>query len=323
MKLYPLSFTPLFKYRLWGGEKLRTQLHKVYEGTQMGESWEISDVKGSETKVASGPLAGKTLDDLIALFGADFLGQQVMERFGTHFPLLVKFIDAKKSLSIQVHPDDQRAKDHHNSRGKNEMWYIMQSDEDAEIIVGFKEDTDPITYQQAIDKGTVLDLLNVEKTQPGDLFHIPTGRVHAIGGGVVLAEIQQTSDITYRIYDYDRVDAKTGKKRDLHNDQAVEVIDFKGRDSYKTPYCTKDNKSVEVMNTPYFKTNIIAITQNVLCDYSKTDSFVILMCVDGTVQLDWEDVQYELNKGETLLLPAIIKQVTLTSHQARVLEVRV
>lgn len=322
MKLYPLSFTPIFKYRLWGGEKLRTQLNKVYEGMQMGESWEISDVKGSETKVASGPLVGKTLDDLIAHFGADFLGKEVMERFGTHFPLLIKFIDAKTPLSIQVHPDDQRARDRHNSRGKNEMWYIMQADEDAEIIVGFKEDTNPATYKQAIGNGTLLDLLNIEKTHPGDLFHIPTGRVHAIGGGVMLAEIQQTSDITYRIYDYDRVDAKTGKKRDLHNDQAIEVIDFKGRDSYKTPYVIKNNQGVEVMCTPYFKTTIISISQEVACDYTPIDSFIILMCVDGTLQLEWEDTPYQLNKGETLLLPATIKRVLLKSDQARVLEVR-
>lgn len=323
MKLYPLSFAPIFKYRLWGGEKLRTELNKEYDGTQMGESWEISDVDGSETKVTNGPLAGKTLDNLIDEFGSAFLGKTVMERFGKDFPLLIKFIDAKTPLSIQVHPNDKTARVRHNSFGKNEMWYIMQSDENAEIIVGFKEDTDTATYQNAIQGGNVLELLNVEKTNAGDLFHIPTGRVHAIGAGVVLAEIQQTSDITYRIYDYDRVDTKTGKTRDLHNDLAVEVIDFKGHEAYKTPYRTEDNQSVEVMNTPYFTTNIITVTKEVYCDYATTDSFVILMCVDGALELFWEDAHYSLNKGETILLPATINNITLKSSGARVLEVMV
>lgn len=323
MNLYPLFFTPIFKYRLWGGEKLRTQLNKDYEGTQMGESWEISNVPGSKSVVASGCLKGKTIDALIQEYGATFLGASVLERFGSNFPLLIKFIDAKIPLSIQVHPNDEMAGNLHNSFGKNEMWYVMQADEGAEIISGFKNDTDPAIYTKALAEGAILDLLNVEQTQAGDLFHIPSGRIHAIGAGVLLAEIQQTSDITYRVYDYDRIDKKTGKARKLHTDLAAKALDFKQYESYKIPYTREENKSVSMLSTSYFQTSIIELKGSFFKDYSKIDSFVVLICVAGIAQLLHDGKTYELKMGQTMLLPSCINHINLESPFARVLEVTV
>ena len=236
MKLYPLQFTPLFKYRIWGGEKLKTELNKHYNEENIGESWEISDVSGDETVVAKGVLKGNTLRDLTIEFKEDFVGKTVYEKFGEEFPLLIKFIDAKTPLSIQVHPSNEVAKMRHGSFGKNEMWYVMQADKDAELIVGFDEKIDTDSYKTHLENNTILDVMHHETVQKGDTFYIPTGRVHAIGAGVLLAEIQQTSDVTYRIYDYDRVDSKTGTKRELHNEMAIDVIDYEVHDTYKTGY---------------------------------------------------------------------------------------
>ena len=323
MKLHPLFFTPIYKYRLWGGEKLRTKLNRVYEGTQMGESWEISNVEGSKSVVASGSLKGKSIDELIEAYGTALLGKAVYERFGHNFPLLIKFIDAKVPLSIQVHPNDEMAKQLHNSFGKNEMWYVMQANEGSEIISGFKNDTDPDTYEKALVEGRVLELLNTEQTQAGDLFHIPTGRIHAIGAGVLLAEIQQTSDITYRVYDYDRIDKKTGETRELHTEFATKALDFKGYDSYKIPYTLVENKGVSVLDTPYFKTSIIEVRGGFPKNYSENDSFVVLICVAGTVQLTCDEEEYVLNIGETVLIPACINHLIFNSKSARILEVTV
>jgi len=198
LNLYPLKFQPLFKYRMWGGEKLKTVLNKAYSETSIGESWEISDVKDDGTLVSNGALQGKSIQDLIAAFGADFLGKKVFNKFGTEFPLLIKFIDAKTPLSIQVHPSDELARERHQSFGKNEMWYVMQADQDAELIAGFQKNITKNEYTSILEKGTILDVLHSQKVKSGDVFNIPTGRVHAIGAGVLLAEIQQTSDITYR-----------------------------------------------------------------------------------------------------------------------------
>ena len=285
MKLYPLQFTPLFKYRIWGGEKLKTELNKQYTEENIGESWEISDVSGDETVVAEGALKGKTLRDLIKEFKGDFVGQTVYEKFGEDFPLLIKFIDAKTPLSIQVHPSNEVAKKRHNSFGKNEMWFVMQADEGAELIVGFDQKINKDSYTEHIHNNTILDVMHHEKVSKGNTFYIPTGRVHAIGSGVLLAEIQQTSNITYRIYDYDRVDEKTGDKRELHNDLAIDVIDYEVYESYKTKYEFKKNTSNKLVHSPYFRTNILDISDTVEKDYSYIDSFIIYMCVEGTVNV--------------------------------------
>jgi len=321
MKLYPLKFTPIFKYRIWGGEKLKTELNKKYTAENIGESWEISDVSGDETTVKEGSLQGETLRELTTKFKGDFVGNAVYEKFGEEFPLLIKFIDAKTPLSIQVHPSNEIAKERHNSFGKNEMWYVMQADKNAELIVGFDEKLTIDTYKNHLENNTILEAMHHENVTTGDTFYIPTGRVHAIGAGVLLAEIQQTSDVTYRIYDYDRVDAKTGEKRDLHNDLAIDVIDFETHENYKTQYQIEKNVSNKLVHAPYFKTNILEIDDEVKKDYSAIDSFVIYMCVEGSVEVVSEDKNYKINAGETLLVPAIINNVTLKSNQGKVLEV--
>ena len=321
MKLYPLQFTPLYKYRIWGGEKLKTELNKQYTEENIGESWEISDVSGDETVVAEGALKGQSLSDLIKEFKGDFVGNAVHEKFGEEFPLLIKFIDAKTPLSIQVHPSNEVAKERHNSFGKNEMWYVMQADKDAELIVGFDEEINTDDYKTHLENNTILNVMHHENVQKGDTFYIPTGRVHAIGAGVLLAEIQQTSDVTYRIYDYDRVDSKTGIKRELHNELAIDVIDYEVHDTYKTDYSIEKNVSNTLVHSPYFRTNILDINSTVVKDYSVIDSFIIYMCVEGSVNVISEGETYTINNGETFLLPASLKKITLQSENARVLEV--
>lgn len=320
-ELYPLKFQPVYSYRIWGGEKLKTVLNKNYDEELIGESWEISDVEDNETEVSEGPLKGKTLRELTDIYQADFVGNKVYEQFGNEFPLLIKFIDAKTPLSIQVHPSNELAKQRHNSFGKNEMWYIMQADNDAEIIVGFNKKVEKEEYVEHVKNSTVEEILNIEKVSKGDTFYIPTGRVHAIGAGVLLAEIQQTSNITYRIYDYNRVDAKTGETRELHTALAVDAIDYNFYDTYKTNYKAELNKSSKLVHSPYFKTNIVEIEGEMNMDYSNLDSFVIYMCVDGSLKLECQNETYTLNKGESILIPAAIDHVKLTADKkSRILE---
>lgn len=322
MKLYPLKFTPIAKYRIWGGDKLNTELNKNFNAENIGESWEISDVEGDETKIADGVLIGKTLKELIGEYKGAFVGNAVYEKFGNEFPLLIKFIDAKTPLSIQVHPSDEIAKQRHNSFGKNEMWYVMQADENAELIVGFDTALDRDSYQEYLEDNKVLEVMHHEAVQKGDTFYIPTGRVHAIGAGVLLAEIQQTSDITYRIYDYDRVDNQTGKKRDLHNDLALDVIDFEVQDHYKTDYSKEFNTSNKLVHSPYFTTNYLKVLGNLSKDYTAIDSFVIYICISGLINIVENEVTYTLKKGETLLIPASIQNIELIAEEeAEILEV--
>jgi mannose-6-phosphate isomerase len=311
MELYPLKFIPLSKYRIWGGEKLNTVLSKGFEESNIGESWEISAIKNDETLVKEGALKGASLTGLISEYKGSLVGEKVYELFGNEFPLLIKFIDAKTPLSIQVHPHDEIAKERHNSFGKNEMWYVMEAETEAELIVGFQKKVDKQNYTQILETGKVMEVLNSETVVEGDVFYIPTGRVHAIGAGVLLAEIQQTSDITYRIYDFDRVDSKTGEKRELHNELALDVIDFEMHDNYKTTYNKEKNKVNELVNSPYFKTNFLPVNGELVRDFSKLDSFVIYICTEGLVTIFDEIKEYTLKKGETILIPATIKKISL------------
>jgi mannose-6-phosphate isomerase len=318
---YPISFIPILKQRIWGGEKLVSVFKKESSEKSIGESWEISDVEGDVSIVANGPLQGKSLKELIKEYKGDFVGKNNYKVFGDNFPILIKYIDAKTPLSIQVHPNNELAKQRHNSFGKNEMWYIMQTDENAELIIGFNKKVNQEEYIDTLNNGNILDILNTEKIAKGDTFYIPTGRVHAIGAGVVLAEIQQTSDVTYRIYDYKRVDAKTGLERELHTDLAFDAIDYNVYDSYKTQYDLKENESSKLVYSPYFKTNIIELKGTVKKDYSPLDSFVIYMCVEGHAEIKHYNTTYQLKLGATILLPASIKSVELNSEAAKILEV--
>lgn len=322
MTLYPLKFTPLAKYRIWGGNKLNTVLQKGFTEENIGESWEISGVPGDETLVSEGILAGKSLQQLIQEYQDQLVGKHVYNTFQDQFPLLIKFIDAKTPLSVQVHPHDAIAKERHQSFGKNEMWYIMDAEVDAEIIVGFQTKLTKEKYTEFLNNDQILNVLNTVKTKAGDAFYIPTGRVHAIGAGVLLAEIQQTSDITYRIYDYNRVDKATGKTRELHNDLALDVIDFEVHDNYKTSYELAQNQSNQLIHSSYFKSNILHLNQSIVKDYSSIDSFVIYICTNGSFDLVVDQNTYSVQKGESILIPASLNNVTLKpKNQAEILEV--
>lgn len=318
---FPITFEPILKERIWGGEKLVSIFNKKSNLSNIGESWELSDVEGDVSVVSEGVLKGKSLKELIQTYKGKLVGEKVYNAFGDDFPILIKYIDAKTPLSIQVHPSNELAKERHNSFGKNEMWYIMEADKDAELIIGFNQEVDKEGYVNKVESGDILDILNIEKITKGDTYYIPTGRVHAIGAGVLLAEIQQTSDVTYRIYDYKRVDAKTGKERELHTELALDAIDFTLQDSYKTSYNIKQNKASELVYSPYFKTNIIQLKGTLKQDYSTLDSFVIYMCVEGNSEIVYGNNTYQLNLGETMLIPAVIEEVELSGNDAKLLEV--
>ncbi|WP_435314810.1 type I phosphomannose isomerase catalytic subunit [Cellulophaga fucicola] len=320
--MYPLKFNPILKERLWGGTKLRDVLHKPIETDITGESWELSTVKGDVSVVSNGDLAGTSLQDLINTQTNDLLGKSVAERFGKEFPILIKFIDAKQDLSIQLHPNDELAKKRHNSFGKTEMWYVMDADQDAELIVGFNKDVAKEEYAASIENDTLLDLLNYEKVKEGDTFFINTGKIHAIGAGVLLAEIQQTSDVTYRVFDFNRKD-KNGNLRELHTEQALDAIDYTKKDDFKVDYNTHDNTVNTMVDCPYFKTNFIELTQNLQQDISSRDSFTIYMCVGGSATIKNEFGEASIAKGETILVPALSKSLTLESNGAKLLEVTI
>ena len=321
MSLGPLKFNPIFCYRIWGGEKLKSLLGKDYNESSIGESWEISSVDGFETRVSAGPETGKTLKELISIHKGDLVGKKVYANFGQEFPLLIKFIDAARPLSIQVHPSDELAKRRHDSFGKNEMWYIMGADEGAELIIGFNQEVDSNEYEKLLQKNELMQVMNPQTVRAGDAFYIPTGRVHAIGAGVLLAEIQQTSDVTYRIYDYDRVDSKTGQKRELHTELAKDAIDFEVHDSYRTEYSEESNAANQMIHSPYFKTDILILDKRIERDLTNLDSFVIYMCVEGEAQLYANDMVFDLKLGETILVPAGCDKIHLNSAGCRLLEV--
>ena len=311
-QLYPLKFTPILKERIWGGNKLETVLNKSLNGQSgIGESWELSGVDGDISVVENGFLKGNNLCELIEIYMGDLVGERVFAKFGTEFPLLIKFIDAREALSIQVHPDDKLAEERHNSFGKTEMWYVMQAEEGAQLISGFNQKVKPGTYVEAVENNTLEDILAQHKVSSGDVFFMPAGRVHAIGAGILIAEIQQTSDITYRIYDFNRKDAN-GNSRELHTELAVDAIDYKKYDDYRTTYKTQPNTAVEVVKSPYFQTNVLEADNTVDRDYYPLDSFVILICVEGEATISYGDNLHEsIKMGETILIPAELRQITV------------
>ena len=319
---YPLKFEPILKERIWGGKKLNSVLNKVTDKENIGESWELSDVKGDVSIVANGKYKGKSLEFLINEYKDTLLGKKVYKNFGNNFPLLIKFIDAKEALSIQLHPNDALAKKRHNSFGKTEMWYVMQADKAANLIVGFQKDSNKEEYLKHLENKSLLEILNVDEVEKGDVYFIPTGRIHAIGAGVLLAEIQQTSDVTYRIYDWDRKDDQ-GNGRELHTELALDAIDYTAIDKYKSDYTPEVNASKNIVDCQYFTTNIIELDGTISIDNSDKDSFVIYMAVDGNVTISYnDDKEIQLNKGETILMPACLSKYVLKSEEkSEVLEV--
>lgn len=319
---YPIKFQPILKDKIWGGKKLELTLNKKNNLPNVGESWEISDVEGDTSIVINGACKNKSLKELLDTFKADLIGEKNYKTFGNKFPLLIKFIDAKEDLSIQLHPNDALAAKRHNSFGKTEMWYVMQADDDANLIVGFNSKITPEQYLKHLENKTLTKILNFDKVKTGDTYFIEVGRVHAIGAGVMLAEIQQTSDITYRVYDWDRVDDH-GNARDLHNDLAIDAIDFNMKDDFRVNYSKALNESNKMVSCPYFTTNYLPVENETIKKENTHDSFIIYMCVEGEARITTNQATETLIKGETILLPAAITSFEISAEKATLLEVYV
>ena len=301
-------FEPLLKQTLWGGDKIIPFKHLNDSLDHVGESWEISGVNGNETIVANGPQKGKSLNQLVREQKGLLVGQENYERFGDEFPLLIKFIDAQKDLSIQVHPNDEVAHRQGKPRGKTEMWYVLPSVPGAFLYNGLKQQITPEQYKAMVENDTITDALARYEVHEGDVFFIPAGRIHAIGAGSFVAEIQQTSDVTYRIYDFKRKD-KNGNYRELHTKEAAESIDYNVLPDYRTAYEPKQNEGVQVVSCPYFTTAVYDLTEPMTLDYSELDSFVILIAVKGEGKLICEGEEMTFRMGDTVLLPATTKEV--------------
>ena len=288
--MQPIKFQPLLKQTLWGGDKIVTFKHLDSQLENVGESWEISGVKDNETIVKEGPLKGKSLNEVVAKLKDRLVGKENYQRFGDEFPLLIKFIDARQDLSIQVHPNDEIAHKQGKPRGKTEMWYLMESEPGAKLYCGLKKQITPDQYKEMVD----------------------AGRIHAIGPGCFLAEIQQTSDVTYRIYDYKRKD-KNGNYRELHTKLAAESINYQVENDYRTHYVGRLNKGVSLVQCPYFCTAVYDLNEPMTLDYSELDSFVILIGLKGEGKItDNEGNEVSIMAGDTLLIPATTETLSVS-----------
>ncbi|MBK7133166.1 MAG: class I mannose-6-phosphate isomerase [Bacteroidales bacterium] len=323
-ELYPIKFETVLKEKVWGGNALASRYNKKpAKPANVGESWEISAVSGEQSVISNGFLAGNNLEEIIEVYMGDITGDAVYEKFGNEFPLLIKFIEAREDLSIQVHPGNKLARERHKAYGKTEMWYILESEKGSKIYTGFREGVTKENYQSAVNDGTMADLLNVEHPEPGDTFFIPAGRIHAIGAGTVLVEVQQTSDITYRIFDWNR--KSTGKeKRELHTDLALDAIDFNANGKSKIRKTPVLNESENLVSCEFFNTNLIRFSKTFTREYYSIDSFVVYICTEGEFIIRWDGETETMVKGETVLLPAMIKEVVLEPvGEAQLLEVYV
>ena len=314
---YPILFKPILKERIWGGNKLKTVLNKSNVTNTTGESWEISSIENEVSIILNGIYQDINLTQLINDFPLETLGTSVFKKFGKEFPLLFKFLDAKQELSIQVHPNDALAKKRHQSFGKTEMWYVIQAEENAKIIVGFKEKSSPEEYLHHLENKTLLKILNEIVVKKGDVFLLESGTIHAIGAGIVIAEIQQTSDITYRVYDWDRMDSH-GNARELHTDLALEAINYNTKNT-KKEYSKTLNVSNLAVDCPFFTTKIIPLQGEIIFKTNK-QSFTVLMCTDGDFELHYNNQTEQYNIGDTILIPAFLTDFKLTG-KATILEI--
>ncbi|MEM7299226.1 MAG: type I phosphomannose isomerase catalytic subunit [Bacteroidota bacterium] len=306
-ELYPFKFTPIFKEKLWGGQKIKTVLGKDFgDLDNCGETWELSGVAGNISMISNGSLTGINLQDVLSQYKGELVGKLVYQRFGNEFPLLIKFIDAAEDLSIQVHPNDELARKRHNGFGKTEMWYILQADSESTLIDGFSKDSNQTEYLSHLKSGMLEKILNREVVDERDVFYLPAGRVHTIGKGLLLAEIQQTSDLTYRIYDFDRVD-KDGNKRELHTELALEAIDYRKPEQVKSAYENHPNQTNSIVSTPYFTTNKLVANQKIELNRKSIDCFKIYIGVGGSGSIAGETISL----GEVLLIPACMKEYTI------------
>lgn len=304
-----LKFKPLLKQTIWGGNKIIPFKHLGSNLDNVGESWEISGVPGSETVVDGGEYDGRCLSEVVAELKGRLIGEANYRRFGDEFPLLIKFIDAKQPLSIQVHPNDETARKLGYERGKTEMWYVMQSDADANMLVGLKRKITPEQYREMVENDTIVDALGHYNVKEGDCFFLPSGRIHSIGKGCFLCEIQQTSDVTFRIYDFKRKD-KDGNYRQLHTHEAALSIDYHVESNYRTEYVPQKNQGVSLVQCPYFKTFVYDIDKPMTLDLSALDSFIITIVVEGEGTIsDNEGNAYSVSAGTSLLFPATTKEI--------------
>ncbi len=321
--LYPMKFMPLYKNKVWGGNKIKSLGFNYDPLPNCGEMWALSAVKDNESVISNGFLADNTLNEVLEIYMGELLGEKNYQHFGNDFPLLIKIIDANDKLSIQVHPDNELARQRGMENGKTEMWYIMEADEGAELVDGFRTRVSRDEYQKFLELGKLEDILHVEHPQNGDVFFIPAGRVHALGKGLLLAEIQQSSDTTYRIYDYNRPDAD-GKLRELHTAEALDAIDFRVTEDGRTKYNYRQNSTVKIAECPYFTTNLIVLDKPMRKDFSHLDSFVIYLCTDGICAVKTLDTICPIHAGECVLVPAVADIVELYSEgPSKLLEVYV
>jgi len=320
LQLYPLKFTPILKDKIWGGKKI-AQLQISNDATEKtGEAWILSGVENDETLVVNGFLAENTINELIEIYMAELVGEKNFETFGYEFPLLYKVIDANDDLSVQVHPNDELALKRHDCNGKSEMWYIMDAEKDAEIILGFNQDMNQLKFLENLENKTILDILSRQKVRIGDAYYIPSGCIHALRKGVLLAEIQQTSDITYRVWDWERVD-ENGNSRELHVNEALEAINYNARNDGATRSQGIINGTSSLVKSPYFRTNEIALTQGIEKKYTDLDSFVTLFCVKGQGVVVANEISVEIKTGELVLIPATIDTVQIfPTNSMRILE---
>ena len=319
--LYPLKFKPIFKDKIWGGHKIKDVIGLDYgKLPNCGEVWLLSGLWEEQSEIINGDFAGDEINDLVETFMGDLVGEDVFDRYGEQFPLLIKIIDANDWLSVQVHPDDELAEKREIGNGKTEMWYVMQADQGAELVSGFNCEMNRMKYIRVLKDNDIQSVLNHETAEQGDVFYIPAGRVHALGPGIVVAEIQQTSDTTYRIYDWDRIDV-AGMRRELHIPQSLDAVDFDPVENYKTPYAPVLNKTVSMVDSPYFTTNMLTLKGEMAKDYSELDSFVLLFPVEGNFSLEWENGSVFVATGEVVLIPNVIDKVNIKAQNCKVLEI--
>ncbi len=304
------TFNPILKTLIWGGEKIAPYKGIETVQTGIGESWEISGVEGSESIVADGPDKGLTLTQLLEKYGESLLGKRNYKKYGNSFPLLIKFIDARDDLSVQVHPDDELANKRGSKFGKTEMWYVLGAEKDAVLANGFNREVKPEEYASLVSSGDIMDVLNFNPIKEGDVFYIPAGRVHAIGKGAFVAEIQETSDITYRLYDYKRKDAQ-GNERELHTEAAFDAINFSDTEGKAVEYSVHPDVPVNLVTSPFFTTNLWKIDHEVMRDYSEWDTFVAIICTKGAARLTTSDDDILLKEGHSVLIPASCKNLTI------------
>lgn len=310
--LYPIKFKPILQQKIWGGDRLITEFKKKSNLSNIGESWELSAVDNFVSEVSNGELRGDSLTNLIKQFKEKLVGEKVYSVFGNNFPLLFKFIDANDDLSIQLHPNDELAKKRHNSFGKTEMWYVLNANNNSKLYAGFSKKINENIYIKKNSQDRILDLIHVDKVKKGDAFFIDVGTIHAIGKGVLIAEIQQTSNITYRVYDWNRLNSE-GKERELHTSLALDALDFSKVGSCKLDYNKLPNTPNEIYSCKYFTTNKINVVNGINRDVKVIESFIVYMCVEGEGVLSIGERKEKIEKGETLLIPAIANFINIST----------